>query len=192
MNNWKTLKEETPTECSICLITVNGNVTLATYSEGEFIQHGNDERHYNSVSAWQYTDPPYNNAKSKFERAMDYLRNDFENIKKYTEGELEFSLLGGTSGDEIFVVMPRCTADLDCINTIHRYLNGYTKVSNNDIGKILVLKLAPPDENIKQYAHWEVYYLYDIICNNTDKLMAIMDTLIQKNLKRRMNNEQNI
>lgn len=43
MNNWKTLKEETPTECSICLITVNGNVTLATYSEGEFIQHGNDE-----------------------------------------------------------------------------------------------------------------------------------------------------
>ena len=75
---------------------------------------------------------------------------------------------------------------------IHRYLNGYTKVSNNDIGKILVLKLAPPDENIKQYAHWEVYYLYDIICNNTDKLMAIMDTLIQKNLKRRMNNEQNI
>ena len=92
-------------------------------------------------------------------------------IKKYTEGELEFSLLGGTSGDEIFVVMPRCTAD---------------------IGKILVLKLAPPDENIKQYAHWEVYYLYDIICNNTDKLMAIMDTLIQKNLKRRMNNEQNI
>lgn len=67
MNNWKTLKEETPTECSICLITVNGNVTLATYSEGEFIQHGNDERHYNSVSAWQYTDPPYNNAKSKFE-----------------------------------------------------------------------------------------------------------------------------
>ena len=99
MNNWKTLKEETPTECSICLITVNGNVTLATYSEGEFIQHGNDERHYNSVSAWQYTDPPYNNAKSKFEGAMDYLRNDFENIKKYTEGELEFSLLGGTSGD---------------------------------------------------------------------------------------------
>ena len=128
-------------------------------------------------------------------RQVDLLEDgsfDFENIKKYTEGELEFSLLGGTSGDEIFVVMPRCTADLDCINTIHRYLNGYTKVSNNDIGKILVLKLAPPDENIKQYAHWEVYYLYDIICNNTDKLMAIMDTLIQKNLKRRMNNEQNI
>lgn len=119
---------------------------------GRIYSTGNDERHYNSVSAWQYTDPPYNNAKSKFEGAMDYLRNDFENIKKYTEGELEFSLLGGTSGDEIFVVMPRCTADLDCINTIHRYLNGYTKVSNNDIGKILVLKLAPPDENIKQYA----------------------------------------
>ena len=35
MNNWKTLKEETPTECSICLITVNGNVTLATYSEAK-------------------------------------------------------------------------------------------------------------------------------------------------------------
>lgn len=70
MNNWKTLKEETPTECAICLITVNGNVTLATYSEGEFIQHGNDERHYNNVSAWQYTDPPYNNAKSKFEGGL--------------------------------------------------------------------------------------------------------------------------
>lgn len=141
------------------------------------------------MSAWQYTDPPYNNAKSKFEGAMDYLRNDFENIKKYTEGKLEFSLLGGTSGDEIFVVMPRCTADLDCINTIHRYLNGYTKVSNNDIGKILVLKLAPPDENIKQYAYWEVYYLYDKIRNNTDKLMTVMDTLIKKEFEEGNNNE---
>lgn len=37
MNNWKTLKEETPTECAICLITVNDNVALATYSEGELI-----------------------------------------------------------------------------------------------------------------------------------------------------------
>lgn len=120
---------------------------------------------------------------------MGYLRNDFENIKKYTEGKLEFSLLGGTSGDEIFVVMPRCTADLDCINTIHRYLNGYTKVSNNDIGKILVLKLAPPDENIKQYAYWEVYYLYDKIRNNTDKLMAVMDTLIKKEFEEGNNNE---
>ena len=180
MSNWIKTNIEMPKEGATCLVTTQGDIALATYSEGYFNQYGIDELFLNNVTAWQYVDIPYNDTKSKFEGAMDYLRNDFENIKKYTEGELEFSLLGGTSGDEIFVVMPRCTADLDCINTIHRYLNGYTKVSNNDIGKILVLKLAPPDENIKQYAYWEVYYLYDKIRNNTDKLMAVMDTLIKK------------
>lgn len=179
-DNWIRTDVEMPKEGATCLVTTQGDIALATYSEGYFNQYGIDELFLNNVTAWQYVDIPYNDTKSKFEGAMDYHRNDFENIKKYTEGELEFSLLGGTSGDEIFVVMPRCTADLDCINTIHRYLNGYTKVSNNDIGKILVLKLAPPDENIKQYAYWEVYYLYDKIRNNTDKLMAVMDTLIKK------------
>lgn len=186
MNNWKTLKEETPIECSICLITVNGNVALATYSEGEFIQYGNDERHYNNVSAWQYTDPPYNNAKSELETAVEYLRNKFQSCREYSNEDEKFYLLGGYNCDRVFVVRPRRIEDIECINTFNKCITGgVSTLDYRNIGEtyVLIFKAVGFSFDLEEYEYLIIKTASEVIKSNTQEIMDIITIMSRKEIE---------
>lgn len=52
----------------------------------------------------------------------------------------EFDILGGFDDDRVFVVRPRRIEDIDCINTINKYITDGTSILNYyNIGEIYVL-----------------------------------------------------
>jgi hypothetical protein len=56
-DNWIKTSMVKPKEGATCLVTTQGDIALAKYSEGYFTQYGNDDVSYNNVTAWQYADP---------------------------------------------------------------------------------------------------------------------------------------
>lgn len=186
MNNWKTLKEETPIECSICLITVNDNVALATYSEGEFIQYGNDERHYNNVSAWQYTDVPFEDGTSKYKKAINYLLNKFQSCREYIDEDEKFYLLGGWDNDRVFVIKPRSIEDIDCINTINSVVNGLNALSYENIGETYVLIFGSDTYGVEleKYDYVTLSRMSEVLANNTRRIMEIVTAINKEEIKK--------
>lgn len=185
MNNWKTLKEETPIECSICLITVNGNVALATYSEGEFIQYGNDEQHYNNVSAWQYTDAPFEDETSKYKKAINYLLNKFQSCREYIDEDEKFYLLGGWDNDRVFVIKPRSIEDIDCINTFTRTVNGKNALNYENIGETYVLIFGSDiyGVELEKYDYVTISKMSEVLANNTRRIMDIITRMDKEEIE---------
>lgn len=186
MNNWKTLKEETPTECAICLITVNGNVTLATYSEGEFIQYGNDERHYNNVSAWQYTDAPFEDETSEYKKAINYLLNKFQSCREYTIEDEKFYLLGGYDCDRVFVVRPRRIEDIECINTFNKCITGKASILDyRNIGETYVLKIKTVgfSSALEECDYLIIQTASEVIKSNMQEIMDIITIMSREEIE---------
>lgn len=58
-DNWIKTSMVKPKEGATCLVTTQGDIALAKYSEGYFTQYGNDDVSYNNVTAWQYPCSPF-------------------------------------------------------------------------------------------------------------------------------------
>ena len=56
-DNWIKTSMVKPKEGAACLVTTQGDIALATYSEGYFNHYDNNDVCYNNVTAWQYADP---------------------------------------------------------------------------------------------------------------------------------------
>lgn len=113
-DNWIKTSMVKPKEGATCLVTTQGDIALAKYSEGYFTQYDNDDVSYNNVTAWQYTDAPFEDEK--------------------------FYLLGGYDCDRVFVVRPRRIEDIECINTFNKCITGKASILDyRNIGETYVL-----------------------------------------------------
>ena len=80
-DNWIKTSMVKPKEGATCLVTTQGDIALAKYSEGYFTQYGNDDVSYNNVTAWQYADAPFEDETSKYKKAINYLLNTFQSCR---------------------------------------------------------------------------------------------------------------
>lgn len=81
-DNWIKTSMVKPKEGATCLVTTQGDIALAKYSEGYFTQYGNDDVSYNNVTAWQYADAPFEDETSKYKKAINelYLYKNYGSI----------------------------------------------------------------------------------------------------------------
>ena len=71
-DNWIKTSMVKPKEGATCLVTTQGDIALATYSEGYFNLYGNEELFLDNVTAWKYADTPYEDETDKFKKAINY------------------------------------------------------------------------------------------------------------------------
>ena len=87
----------------------------------------------------QYCEPLFEDETSKYKEAINYLLNTFQSCREYSNEGEKFHLLGGFGDDRVFVVRPRRIEDIDCINTINKYITNGTSILNYyNIGEIYI------------------------------------------------------
>jgi hypothetical protein len=182
-DNWIKTSMVKPKEGATCLVTTQGDIALAKYSEGYFIQYGNDDVFYNNVTAWQYADAPFEDETSKYKKAINYLLNTFQSCREYSNEGEKFYLLGGWDNDRVFVVRPRRIEDIDCINTINKYINtdGTSILNYYNIGEIYILIFGADcyGSDLENYEYLTVKTASEVIKYNTQKIMDII-TIMSK------------
>lgn len=181
-DNWIKTSMVKPKEGATCLVTTQGDIALAKYSEGYFTQYGNDDVSYNNVTAWQYADAPFEDETSKYKEAINYLLNTFQSCREYSNEGEKFHLLGGFGDDRVFVVRPRRIEDIDCINTINKYITNGTSILNYyNIGEIYILIFSADryGSDLENYGDLTVKTASEVIKYNTQKIMDII-TIMSK------------
>lgn len=181
-DNWIKTSMVKPKEGATCLVTTQGDIALATYSEGYFNLYGNEELFLDNVTAWQYADAPFEDETSKYKKAINYLLNTFQSCREYSNEGEKFYLLGGFDDDRVFVVRPRRIEDIDCINTINKYITNGTSILNYyNIGEIYVLIFGADsfDSDLENYEYLTVKTASEVIKYNTQKIMDII-TIMSK------------
>lgn len=184
-DNWIKTSMVKPKEGATCLVTTQGDIALATYSEGYFTQYGNDDVSYNNVTAWQYADAPFEDETSKYKKAINYLLNTFQSCREYSNEGEKFHLLGGFD-DRVFVVRPRRIEDIDCINTINKYITDGTSILNYyNIGEIYVLIFGADsfDSDLENYEYLTVKTASEVIKYNTQKIMDIITIMSKEEIE---------
>lgn len=185
-DNWIKTSMVKPKEGATCLVTTQGDIALATYSEGYFTQYGNDDVCYNNVTAWQYADAPFEDETSKYKEAINYLLNTFQSCREYSNEGEKFHLLGGFGDDRVFVVRPRRIEDIDCINTINKYITDGTSTLNYyNIGEIYVLIFGADsfDSDLENYEYLTIKTASEVIKYNTQKIMDIITIMSKEEIE---------
>lgn len=185
-DNWIKTSMVKPKEGATCLVTTQGDIALAKYSEGYFIQYGNDDVFYDNVTAWQYADAPFEDETSKYKKAINYLLNTFQSCREYSNEGEKFHLLGGFDDDRVFVVRPRRIEDIDCINTINKYITDGTSILNYyNIGEIYVLIFGADsfDSDLENYEYLTVKTASEVIKYNTQKIMDIITIMSKEEIE---------
>lgn len=184
-DNWIKTSMVKPKEGATCLVTTQGDIALATYSEGYFTQYGNDDVSYNNVTAWQYADAPFEDETSKYKKAINYLLNKFQNCREYIDEDDNFYLLGGWDNDRVFVIKPRSIEDIDCINTINSVVNGLNALSYENIGETYVLIFGADsfDSDLENYEYLTVKTASEVIKYNTQKIMDIITIMSKEEIE---------
>lgn len=111
------------------------------------------------------------------EQAIQKLQSD--------EGK-EFHLLGGFGDDRVFVVRPRRIEDIDCINTINKYITNGTSILNYyNIGEIYVLIFGADsfDSDLENYEYLTVKTASEVIKYNTQKIMDIITIMSKEEIE---------
>lgn len=181
-DNWIKTSMVKPKEGATCLVTTQGDIALATYSEGYFNLYGNEELFLDNVTAWQYADAPFEDETSKYKKAINYLLNTFQSCREYSNEGENFYLLGGWDNDRVFVVRPRRIEDIDCINTINKYITNGTSILNYyNIGEIYILIFSADcyGSDLENYEDLTVKTASEVIKYNTQKIMDII-TIMSK------------
>lgn len=186
MNTWVRTDVEMPAEGSACLITVNGTIALTRYMEGGFQNFENDIDHYHDVTAWQYVDTPYEDETSKYQKAINYFLNKFQNCREYIDEDDNFYLLGGWDNDRVFVIKPRSIEDIDCINTFNRTVNGLNALSYENIGETYVLIFGSDTYGVEleKYDYVTISKMSEVLANNTRRIMEIVTTVSKEEIKK--------
>jgi hypothetical protein len=185
-DNWIKTSMVKPKEGATCLVTTQGDIALAKYSEGYFIQYGNDDVFYGNVTAWQYVDTPYEDETSKYKKAINYLLNTFQSCREYSNEGENFYLLGGWDNDRVFVVRPRRIEDIDCINTINKYITDGTSTLNyHNIGEIYVLIFGADSfsSDSENYEYLTIKTASEVIKYNTQKIMDIITIMNREEIE---------
>lgn len=95
----------------------------------------------------------------------------------------EFDILGGWDNDRVFVVRPRRIEDIDCINTINKYINtdGTSILNYYNIGEIYILIFGADCyvSDLENYEYLTVKTASEVIKYNTQKIMDII-TIMSK------------
>ena len=180
-DNWIKTNIEMPKEGATCLVTTQGDIALAKYSEGYFTQYGNDDVFYNNVTAWQYADVPFEDETNKYKKAINYLLGTFQKCREYVDEDENFYLLGGWDNDRVFVIKPRKIKDIDCINTLTYTLNGKNALNYENIGETYVLIFSADcyGSDLENYEDLTVKTASEVIKYNTQKIMDII-TIMSK------------
>jgi hypothetical protein len=185
-DNWIKTSMVKPKEGATCLVTTQGDIALATYSEGYFNLYGNEELFLDNVTAWQYADAPFEDETSKYKKAINYLLNTFQSCREYSNEGEKFHLLGGFDDDRVFVVRPRRIEDIDCINTINKYITDGTSILNYyNIGEIYVLIFGADsfDSDLENYEYLTVKTASEVIKYNTQKIMDIITIMSKEEIE---------
>ena len=185
-DNWIKTSMVKPKEGATCLVTTQGDIALATYSEGYFNLYGNEELFLDNVTAWQYADAPFEDETSKYKKAINYLLNTFQSCREYSNEGEKFYLLGGFDDDRVFVVRPRRIEDIDCINTINKYITDGTSILNYyNIGEIYVLIFGADsfDSDLENYEYLTVKTASEVIKYNTQKIMDIITIMSKEEIE---------
>lgn len=186
-DNWIKTSMVKPKEGATCLVTTQGDIALATYSEGYFNHYDNNDVCYNNVTAWQYADAPFEDETSKYKKAINYLLNTFQSCREYSNEGEKFYLLGGFDDDNrVFVVRPRRIEDIDCINTINKYITDGTSTLNYyNIGEIYVLIFGADSfsSDLENYEYLTIKTASEVIKYNTQKIMNIITIMNREEIE---------
>lgn len=71
-DKWIETSIEMPKEGATCLVTTQGDIALAKYSEGHFNLYCDEKLFLNNVTAWKYADEPYEDETDKFKKAVSH------------------------------------------------------------------------------------------------------------------------
>lgn len=126
--------------------------------------------------------PPFEDETSKYKKAINYLLNTFQSCREYSNEGENFYLLGGWDNDRVFVVRPRRIEDIDCINTINKYITNGTSILNYyNIGEIYILIFSADcyGSDLENYEDLTVKTASEVIKYNTQKIMDII-TIMSK------------
>lgn len=184
-NNWIKTNIKMPKEGAACLVTTQGDIALAKYSEGYFTQYGNDDVFYNNVTAWQYADVPFEDETSEYKKAINYLLNTFRNCREYIDEDEKFYLLGGWDNDRVFVIKPRSIEDIDCINTFTRTVNGKNALNYENIGETYVLIFGSDvyGVELEKYDYVTISKMSEVLANNTRRIMDIITIMSREEIE---------
>lgn len=98
----------------------------------------------------------------------------------------EYDLLGGFDDDRVFVVRPRRIEDIDCINTINKYITDGTSILNYyNIGEIYVLIFGADsfDSDLENYEYLTIKTASEVIKYNTQKIMDIITIMSKEEIE---------
>lgn len=133
-DNWIKTSMVKPKEGATCLVTTQGDIALAKYSEGYFTQYGNDDVSYNNVTAWQYPCSPFpleEFDKNRFEMDLEHFRLNIQHEEIY-EGYRSYNLFGCQADDTLYIAKPTTQVDIKAINELYLYKN-YGSICDTDL-----------------------------------------------------------
>lgn len=185
-DNWIKTSMVKPKEGATCLVTTQGDIALAKYSEGYFTQYGNDDVSYNNVTAWQYADAPFEDETSKYKKAINYLLNKFQSCREYSIEDEKFYLLGGYDCDRVFVVRPRRIEDIECINTFNKCITGKASILDyRNIGEtyVLIFKAVGFSSDLEECDYLIIQTASEVIKSNTQEIMDIITIMSREEIE---------
>lgn len=185
-DNWIKTSMVKPKEGATCLVTTQGDIALAKYSEGYFTQYGNDDVSYNNVMAWQYADAPFEDETSKYKKAINYLLNKFQSCREYSIEDEKFYLLGGYDCDRVFVVRPRRIEDIECINTFNKCITGKASILDyRNIGEtyVLIFKAVGFSSDLEECDYLIIQTASEVIKSNTQEIMDIITIMSREEIE---------
>lgn len=185
-DNWIKTSMVKPKEGATCLVTTQGDIALAKYSEGYFTQYGNDDVSYNNVTAWQYIDAPFEDETSEYKKAINYLLNKFQSCREYSIEDEKFYLLGGYDCDRVFVVRPRRIEDIECINTFNKCITGKASILDyRNIGEtyVLIFKAVGFSSDLEECDYLIIQTASEVIKSNTQEIMDIITIMSREEIE---------
>lgn len=185
-DNWIKTSMVKPKEGATCLVTTQGDIALAKYSEGYFTQYGNDDVSYNNVMAWQYADAPFEDETREYKKAINYLLNKFQSCREYSIEDEKFYLLGGYDCDRVFVVRPRRIEDIECINTFNKCITGKASILDyRNIGEtyVLIFKAVGFSSDLEECDYLIIQTASEVIKSNTQEIMDIITIMSREEIE---------
>lgn len=185
-DNWIKTSMVKPKEGATCLVTTQGDIALAKYSEGYFTQYDNDDVSYNNVTAWQYADAPFEDETREYKKAINYLLNKFQSCREYSIEDEKFYLLGGYDCDRVFVVRPRRIEDIECINTFNKCITGKASILDyRNIGEtyVLIFKAVGFSSDLEECDYLIIQTASEVIKSNTQEIMDIITIMSREEIE---------
>lgn len=148
-DNWIKTSMVKPKEEATCLVTTQGDIALAKYSEGYFIQYGNDDVFYGNVTAWQYPCSPCTLEefdRNCFEMNLEHFKQYIQHEKLSINSEAH-RIFSGSMTDTVYIVKPTVQIDIKAINELYFYkncgsicdINLRPPITKEDIGSLIVV-----------------------------------------------------